>query len=116
MESIPYSGIAMFLFIQWEHKNDLKIRMQIAEDLWDSRLYVIKANMCAGEEEKYKEEMQKKMKRLHVMSTVNCSFSHAPSPTLPGWFLILRFTAWGYYWFQMLASASAHARTEPQPP
>lgn len=49
--------------------------------------------MCAGEEEKYKEEMQKKMKRLHVMSTVNCSFSHAPSPTLPGWFLILRFTA-----------------------
>lgn len=26
--------------------------MQIAEDLWDSRLYVIKANMCAGEERK----------------------------------------------------------------
>ena len=52
----------MSLIINWEPKNAPKSLTQIAEDLWDSRLYVIKATMCAEEEEKYKEEMQKKGK------------------------------------------------------
>lgn len=73
-----------------------KIQTQNAEDLEDTRLYVIKADKRAGEEEKYKEETQgKKRKRLHVMSSAKGFFSHAPSPTLSGWFLILRFTARG---------------------
>lgn len=60
---ITHLGVAMFsVIIQWEPKNAPKILTQIAEDLLDSRLYVIKATMCAGEEEKYKEEMQKKGK------------------------------------------------------
>lgn len=50
------------VIIQWEAKNAPRILTQIAEDLLDSRLYVIKATMCVGEEEKYKEEMQKKGK------------------------------------------------------
>lgn len=62
------------VIIQWEAKNAPRILTQIAEDLLDSRLYVIKATMCAGEEEKYKEEMQKKRKRLPVMSTPNGFF------------------------------------------
>lgn len=49
----------MFPFIQRETKDDNTFLMRIGGDLWDSRLYVIKASMCAGEEEKYKEEMQK---------------------------------------------------------
>lgn len=57
---ITYLGGAMFsVIIQWEPKNAPKIRTQIAEDLLDSRLYVIKATR---EEEKYKEEVQKKGK------------------------------------------------------
>lgn len=47
---------------QWSYSGKPKTLTQIAEDLLDSRLYVIKASMCAGEEEKYKEEMQKKGK------------------------------------------------------
>lgn len=70
-----------------------KILTQIAEDPLHSRLYVIKATMCAGEEEKYWDEMQKREKRMRVMSTFNGVFSHAPFPALHGWFVILRFTA-----------------------
>lgn len=43
-------------------KNAPKILTQIAEDLRDSRLYVIKATMCATGE-KYKEEVQQKVRR-----------------------------------------------------
>lgn len=57
---ITHLGVAKFSVItQQEPKNSPTIQTQIAEDLLDSRLYVIKATR---EEEKYKEEMQKKGK------------------------------------------------------
>lgn len=51
-----------------------KILRQIVKDLFDSRLYVIKPTMCAAEEEKYKDRMWRKRKRLPVMSTFACLF------------------------------------------
>lgn len=85
--------VAMFTGIHYtvgNIKNGLRILTQIAEDLLDSRLYVIKATMCwrgrkirggnAGKKKK------RKGKSLPLMSTLNCFFSHALSPnSTPGW-------------------------------
>lgn len=87
-----------------------KNQTQNAEDLSDGRLYVIRAKETSCGRRKVqgvKARVEKKRRRLHVMSSAKgFFFLTLPLQLCPGCFLILRFTARGYCCSQTLLSSS----------